>query len=211
MYAMHRNLSANRQVDEYLTERGSELEQEIAADTMLQILDVVLKNEHSLNSQQVCIRCLFLIFLFIVVYIIEIAKKTCKNVCQQMFLLFLFINVSHWIKYVCVLKPWKVPKNNFVKLNYLTWSNKIYCQGLLTNIWITQFLCHFCWCFFWAIRTDISFGLFLRYFNRNISYDVNIFTIIWMKLTNHLDLKRIWKLKRLTRFLSTSTNICHPN
>lgn len=42
-----------RQVDEYLTERGSELEQEIAADILLQILDVVLKSEHSLNNQQV--------------------------------------------------------------------------------------------------------------------------------------------------------------
>lgn len=41
------------QVDEYLTERGSEVEQEVAADITLQILDVVLKSEHSLNSQQV--------------------------------------------------------------------------------------------------------------------------------------------------------------
>lgn len=88
MYAMHRNLSANRQVDEYLTERGSELEQEIAADTMLQILDVVLKNEHSLNSQQVCIRCLFFIFLFIVVYIIEIAKKRVKMYVNKCFYYF---------------------------------------------------------------------------------------------------------------------------
>lgn len=41
------------QVDEYLTERGSEAEQEVAADITLQILDVVLKSEHSLNNQQV--------------------------------------------------------------------------------------------------------------------------------------------------------------
>lgn len=41
------------QVDEYLTERGSEQEQELAADYTLQILDVVLKSEHSLNNQQV--------------------------------------------------------------------------------------------------------------------------------------------------------------
>lgn len=71
---IHWNFSANRQVDEYLTERGSELEQEIAADTMLQVLDVVLKNEHSLNSQQVCVQYDFF-YLFIVVYIIETAKK----------------------------------------------------------------------------------------------------------------------------------------
>lgn len=41
------------QVDEYLTERGSEVEQEVAADITLQILDVVLKSEYSLNNQQV--------------------------------------------------------------------------------------------------------------------------------------------------------------
>lgn len=41
------------QVDEYLTERGSESEQEAGADYTLQILDVVLKSEHSLNNQQV--------------------------------------------------------------------------------------------------------------------------------------------------------------
>ncbi|XP_055301227.1 uncharacterized protein LOC129567889 [Sitodiplosis mosellana] len=41
-----------QEVDEYLTERGSEVEQEVAADITLQILDVVLKSEHSLNSQQ---------------------------------------------------------------------------------------------------------------------------------------------------------------
>lgn len=41
------------QVDEYLTERGSEVEQEVAADITLQILDVILKSEHSLNNQQV--------------------------------------------------------------------------------------------------------------------------------------------------------------
>lgn len=41
------------QVDEYLTERGSEVEQEVAADITLQILDFVLKSEQSLNSQQV--------------------------------------------------------------------------------------------------------------------------------------------------------------
>lgn len=45
--------SKHTQVDEYLTERGSEVEQEVAADITLQILDVVLKSEHSLNSQQV--------------------------------------------------------------------------------------------------------------------------------------------------------------
>lgn len=46
--------SASRiQVDEYLTERGSESEQEAGADYTLQILDVVLKSEHSLNNQQV--------------------------------------------------------------------------------------------------------------------------------------------------------------
>lgn len=44
---------ANNQIDEYLTERGSEVEQEVAADITLQILDVVLKSEHSLNNQQV--------------------------------------------------------------------------------------------------------------------------------------------------------------
>lgn len=41
------------QVDEYLTEKGSDLEQEIAADITLQVLDVVLKSEHSLNNQDV--------------------------------------------------------------------------------------------------------------------------------------------------------------
>lgn len=43
------------QVDEYLTERGSAVEQEVAADITLQILDVLLKSEHSLNNQQVCV------------------------------------------------------------------------------------------------------------------------------------------------------------
>lgn len=43
------------QVDEYLKEKGSDLEQEIAADIILQILDVVLKSEFSLNSQLVSI------------------------------------------------------------------------------------------------------------------------------------------------------------
>lgn len=43
------------QVDEYLKEKGSDLEQEIAADIILQILDVILKSEFSLNSQLVSI------------------------------------------------------------------------------------------------------------------------------------------------------------
>lgn len=43
------------QVDEYLKEKGSDLEQEIAADIILQILDVMLKSEFSLNSQLVSI------------------------------------------------------------------------------------------------------------------------------------------------------------
>lgn len=47
------HLNCKWQVDEYLTERGSEQEQESAADYTLQILDVVLKSEHSLNNQQV--------------------------------------------------------------------------------------------------------------------------------------------------------------
>lgn len=42
-----------QQVDEYLKEKGSDLEQEIAADIILQILDVLLKSEFSLNSQLV--------------------------------------------------------------------------------------------------------------------------------------------------------------
>lgn len=43
------------QVDEYLKEKGTDLEQEIAADIILQILDVMLKSEFSLNSQLVSI------------------------------------------------------------------------------------------------------------------------------------------------------------
>lgn len=43
------------QIDEYLKEKGSDLEQENGADIILQILDVILKSEFSLNSQLVSI------------------------------------------------------------------------------------------------------------------------------------------------------------
>lgn len=42
-----------REVDDYLTEKGSYFEQEIAADIIAQILDVILRNEHSVNNQEV--------------------------------------------------------------------------------------------------------------------------------------------------------------
>lgn len=42
-----------QQIDEYLKVKGSDLEQEIAADIILRILDVMLKSEFSLNSQLV--------------------------------------------------------------------------------------------------------------------------------------------------------------
>lgn len=41
------------QIDAYLHEKGSATEQEIASDIILQILDIILKSEHSLNNQKV--------------------------------------------------------------------------------------------------------------------------------------------------------------
>ena len=64
------------QVDEYLMHKGSQMEQEIAADIMLQILDVLLKSEYSLNNQQVSFefsfRSPFIILNFAVVVVVEL-------------------------------------------------------------------------------------------------------------------------------------------
>lgn len=40
-------------MDEYLVQKGTHTEQEVASDIILQILDIVLKSEHSLNNQEV--------------------------------------------------------------------------------------------------------------------------------------------------------------
>lgn len=81
---------------------------------------------------------------------------------------------------VRVLKPWRVPKTNFVKLNYLPWPNKLariankYLHNTIFVLFLETIHSGFSnWRLIQAIGTDISFGLFLCYFIWFISYDVN--------------------------------------
>lgn len=46
-------LNISSQIQEYLLEKGSTSEQEVAAKIVLQILDILLKSEHSINNEQV--------------------------------------------------------------------------------------------------------------------------------------------------------------
>lgn len=43
------------EVVQYVKQRGSHTEQEIMSEILLKISDIILDNEYSLNSQQVCI------------------------------------------------------------------------------------------------------------------------------------------------------------
>lgn len=44
------------QVDEYLQEKGNQLEREMAAEIILHILDKIMQNTRAINSQQVSVQ-----------------------------------------------------------------------------------------------------------------------------------------------------------